>query len=34
MTYITDIQAFPEVSVHDTTRHDITSHPDVWQLRA
>ena len=38
MTYITDSTdmniAFPEVSVHDTTRHDFTSHPDVWQLRA
>ena len=42
--YIHDIQdthyrhyrhiAFPEVSIHDTTRHDFTSHPDVWQLRA
>ena len=42
--YIRDIQdihdihyrhiAFPEVSIHDTTRHDFTSHPDVWQLRA
>ena len=42
--YIHDIQdihdthyrhiAFPEVSIHDTTRHDFTSHPDLWQLRA
>ena len=26
--------AFPEVSIHDTTRHDFISHPDLWQQRA
>ena len=35
MTYITDItDTLHFLRFQSMTRHDITSHPDVWQLRA